>query len=103
MLMRRLSGEAVAVSRRVPMTDDQIFRARALQMYRMRLDGQTTREIARYFCFTPRYVNREIRDIPESARRRVERALPGGAGAGSSHPGHFLLDGPHGVAAIPAK
>ena len=51
-----------------------------MQMYRMKLSGQTTPQIAKYFCFTRQYVNRTIKSIPAWQKARIVRfpGVPGG-------------------------
>jgi hypothetical protein len=77
MQMQRADGGAVTVSRRVPMTDDQIRRVHDRQMYAMKLSGSTTREIAKFFSFRPRSVNACIRAIPPAEKRRIAEDFRG--------------------------
>lgn len=77
MLMQTEAGGYTEVSKRVRLTDDEIRRTRAIQFYRMRLEGLSARQIAVYFSFTPQYVNRELRAIPDSQKDRIRRRLHG--------------------------
>jgi hypothetical protein len=71
MLMQTSTGGSITVSKRVRLTDEQLRRARAIQFHRMKLEGLSTREIAIYFSFTPRFVNRELRSVPGWQKARI--------------------------------
>lgn len=77
MLMQSQTGGSIIVSKRVRLTDDQLRRTRAIQFYRMRLEGRSSREIATYFSFTKQFINAEIRSIPDWQKTRIERSLRG--------------------------
>ena len=69
-----LSGEAIELSRRARLTDDQVRRGRDRQMFAMRSSGATTAEIAVFFSFTPQYINQCLRAIPADEKRRLREA-----------------------------
>lgn len=72
LMINGYGGEGVEVLRRKRLTDDAVRRVRSRQMYVMRLQGQTTAEIAVFFSFSRQFVNAEIRSIPEPEKRRIQ-------------------------------
>lgn len=73
MLMQTSTGGSIFVSKRVRLSNDQLRRTRAIQMYRMRLEGCSVPEIAAFFSFTRQTVYNEIRAIPDATKRRHQR------------------------------
>lgn len=62
-------GEAMALSR---LTDEELRKARALEMYRMHRAGIPVPKIAKKYRLSRGYVYQELRRIPEWQRDRAD-------------------------------
>jgi hypothetical protein len=71
LLTKSSDGEGVNVPIRHRLTDDDLKRGRALQMYLMRIKGHSVSEIAMFFSFTRDYIYKELRSIPDAEKRNI--------------------------------